>query len=558
MIVDDHAAVRKLIRQLAAHADDIVLECATGDEAVRIAPEFQPDVVTMDVRMPGLCGIDAARAIAAAQPSARVVMVTTHDQPDLRRAAREAGAFAYLRKDSLADIRSLMLGAETRASGQTGPTDKAADSRTTSAGANTPTSLEASATAPADGGVPGLIASGSRRVLLVLMVEDSEEDCELVRNELVRCGYAPVVHRVSTEDAMRRALVQARWDLILTDYHLPGFSAAAALSLVRELAPEVPVVCITGSVDEDVTTQLLRDGARALVNKDALSALCPAVEQSLSQSPVRAPGTKGDFAVESAGPGSPADARISGGGSQGCVEQLEARIRELNTFAGTVAHELNAPLRAVRWLTAKLMEEHGAQLPAAAWSSLRRVDDGCRTMAATIERLLALARLDRTGMKIETVSTSSLVAEAWNEVCPEGERHRIDFRTESLPHVRGDRALLRLVFVNLLTNARKYSARREHPMVEVGCSLVGGTAVFLVKDNGAGFDMRYAGQLFQPFRRMHSSAEFEGTGLGLAITHRILDQHGGRIWAEAAVDQGATFYFTLPYRPIDTESEGVQ
>src|SRR5690349_6028552 len=115
MIVDDHAGVRKLIRQLASRADDVVRECATGDEAVRIANEFRPDLVTMDVRMPGLCGIEAARAIAAVQPSARVVMVTTHDQPDLRQAAREAGAFAYLPKDSLADIRFLVLGNESAA-----------------------------------------------------------------------------------------------------------------------------------------------------------------------------------------------------------------------------------------------------------------------------------------------------------------------------------------------------------------------------------------------------------------------------------------------------------
>ena len=554
MIVDDHAGVRKLIRQLAACPDDTVRECATGDEAVRVATEFRPDLVTMDVRMPGICGIEAARAIAAAQPSARVVMVTTHDQPDLRQAAREAGAFAYLPKDSLADIRFLVHSNEAAPSNQAEPKDQTADTPTAPVGADAPASPPASAIADENGA--GLLANGSRRVLLVLAVEDSEADCDLIRNELVQCGYAPVIHRVSTEEAMRRALVQARWDIILTDYHLPGFGATAALSLVRELAQEIPVVCITGSVDEHAMTQLLKNGARACVNKDALGDLCGAVEQALSQSALGAAGPADNASNEPAGSVSPTTPRMAGGLSQSYAAQLERRVRELGAFAGTVAHELNAPLRVVRWLTAKLTEEHDAQLPDAARSSLRRIDDGCRTMSTIIERLLSLARLDRTGMKVETVSTNSLVAEAWSEVCPESERRRIDFKTEFLPDVRGDRTLLRLVFVNLLANALKYSARRERPIIEVNCSIVGGTAVFLVKDNGTGFDMRHAGQLFQPFRRMHSSAEFEGTGLGLAIVHRILDQHDGRIWAEAAVAHGATFYFTLPYRPSGVESEG--
>ncbi len=555
MIVDDHAGVRKLIRQLAARADDTVRECATGDEAVQLAPEFKPDLVTMDVRMPGLCGIEAARAITTAQPSARVVMVTTHDQPDLREAARAAGAFAYLAKDSLAEIRSLVVKNEEDATGHPNPMDETLETKDAGLAPDSHATSPATAAAPADGSTRGLIASGSRRVLLVLMVEDSEEDYELIREELVRCGYAPVIHRVSTEEAMRRALVQARWDIIISDYILPGFSAAAALALVDELAQDIPLICVSGSVEQEAVTQLIKAGAIACVSKDALASLCGVVEQALSEKPTgdirptNAPSAVRAVADSGATPG------IATEHSQGYVAQLEGRLRALDNFAGTVAHELNTPLRVVRWLTGKFTEEHEALLPATARHSLRRIDDVCRTMAATLERLLCLARLDRHGMKIETVSADALVAEAWSEVSLEGGRHPIDFKTGSLPKVRGDRTLLRLVFVNLLANALKYSARRERSVIEVGCSIVGGTAVFLVKDNGAGFDMRYAGQLFRPFGRMHSSTEFEGTGLGLAIVQRILEQHDGRIWAEAAVEQGATFYFTLPCESGAPESE---
>lgn len=547
MIVDDHAGVRKLIRQLASRAEDVVRECATGDEAVRVASEFQPDLVTMDVRMPGLCGIEATRAIVTAQPSARVVMVTTHDQPELRQAAREAGAFAYLPKESLAEIRSLVFGAE-KASTPKEPGEgarKATDLSAASRDGDKPASSVTPMTVQADNSLRGIPAAGSStRILLVLMIADNEATDQTVRSALVRHGYAPVIHRVSTGDSVRRALVQARWDVIVTDSLSPDFGAAT-LSLIRELAGEIPIVRLSSG---DGTSPPLNDGARIWVSKDNLTDLGAVMEHVLAQKPVRALQATEDPPPKAAPSVAGAMAAEPSKPAQDYITQIEGRLRELNGYAGTVAHELNAPLRFVRWLSGKLIKEHETQLPADARESLRRIDDSCRKMAATVERLLCLARFDRSGMQIETLSIGSLVAEAWSEVCPENLRPAIDFRAESLPDLPGDRALLRLVFVNLLANALKFSTGRDRPSITVSCSVVGGTAGFAIKDNGVGFDMRHAGQLFRPFQRMHFSPELEGTGLGLATVHRILDQHHGRIWAEAAVGQGAAFYFTLPCR----------
>jgi light-regulated signal transduction histidine kinase (bacteriophytochrome) len=166
-------------------------------------------------------------------------------------------------------------------------------------------------------------------------------------------------------------------------------------------------------------------------------------------------------------------------------------------------------------------------------------------MGTLIDDLLTFSRLGRAPLNTQEVDTGELVRSVIDDLHPERAGRRIDVRIGELPVSKGDPALLKQVWINLLSNAIKFTGRREHALVEIGSEPNPQGAVYFVRDNGTGFDMRYGGKLFGVFQRLHRAEEFEGTGVGLAIVQRIINRHGGRIWAESAVDSGTTFYFTL-------------
>jgi PAS domain S-box-containing protein len=249
--------------------------------------------------------------------------------------------------------------------------------------------------------------------------------------------------------------------------------------------------------------------------------------------------------------------------------QLEAANKEMESFSYSVSHDLRAPLRAVDGFSQAVLEDYGAQLPAEGRRYLHTIREGAQRMGALIDDLLTFSRLSRLPLNKRTVDTFSLVRDTIEELGVQRKDRQIEIRFGDLPPCEGDPALLKQVWLNLLSNAFKYTRHREAVVIEVGClrepafaQAYGeagpahaqgcGTAgkekeenVYFVRDNGTGFDMRYAGKLFGVFQRLHRAEEFEGTGVGLAIVHRIVHRHGGRVWAKAAVDGGATFYFTL-------------
>ncbi len=229
------------------------------------------------------------------------------------------------------------------------------------------------------------------------------------------------------------------------------------------------------------------------------------------------------------------------------TQQLEAANRELDAFSYTISHDLRAPLRAVSGFTAILFEEYADAMPAEALGYLKRVKDSGEHMGHLVDDLLAFSRLGRQALRTQRTSIRGIVQRCLEQLSPAREGRQVEVVIGDLPDAECDSALLEQVFINLLSNAYKYSRRRENARVEVG-ALEGNASegpTYFVRDNGAGFDMEYAGKLFGVFQRMHRSEDFEGTGVGLAIVHRIVERHGGRIWAEAKVDGGATFYFTL-------------
>jgi light-regulated signal transduction histidine kinase (bacteriophytochrome) len=225
--------------------------------------------------------------------------------------------------------------------------------------------------------------------------------------------------------------------------------------------------------------------------------------------------------------------------------ELVAANTELDAFAYSVSHDLRAPLRSIDGFSQILLEDHAERLDEAGRDSLNRVRAASQRMGMLIDDLLKLAKVTRSEMRTEAVDVSAMARDIAAELQRAAPERQVEFTISPGLEARGDARLLRVALENLLRNSWKYTAKQARPRIEVGCVEGNGERAFMVRDNGAGFDMQYADKLFGVFQRLHSADEFEGTGVGLATVRRVISRHGGRIWAEGAVDQGATFYFTL-------------
>ena len=225
--------------------------------------------------------------------------------------------------------------------------------------------------------------------------------------------------------------------------------------------------------------------------------------------------------------------------------ELEGANKELEAFSYSVSHDLRAPLRAVDGFSQAVLEDFGPQLPEEGRRYLQTIREGAQRMGTLIDDLLTFSRLSRMPLNRQEVKTGELVRGVVKDLRSHRKRRQIDVTVAELPPCQGDPALLKQVWINLLSNAFKYTRNRAAGVVEVGCLREKGEDIYFVRDNGTGFDMRYAGKLFGVFQRLHREEEYEGTGVGLAIVQRIVCRHGGRVWADAAIDRGATFYFTL-------------
>jgi two-component system, sensor histidine kinase and response regulator len=230
---------------------------------------------------------------------------------------------------------------------------------------------------------------------------------------------------------------------------------------------------------------------------------------------------------------------------QQLTDKLQAANSDLESFSYSVSHDLRAPLRAINGFSEMLMEDHSGELSDEARNLLEMLRANGKRMSNLIDDLLRFSRLGRQPLTKTDESIADLVREVLRELQPDHEGRNVDLRIGDLPDCVVDRALIKQVFTNLLSNAFKFTRNCEHPVISVGCENQQGSDVYFVEDNGAGFDMKYADQLFGVFQRLHSEREFEGTGVGLSIVHRIITRHGGQIWVRAAVNEGAKFSFTL-------------
>jgi len=226
--------------------------------------------------------------------------------------------------------------------------------------------------------------------------------------------------------------------------------------------------------------------------------------------------------------------------------QLAASNKELEAFSYSVSHDLRAPLRAVNGYAKMLKEGYGDHLEAEAGRLINNILDYAKKMGQLIDGLLTFSRLGRKELIMVSIPIQDMVTNICREIEKESDGHSIQFKVMTLMPANGDSLAINQVWTNLISNAVKYTWEKEKAIIQIGSEIKDDEIIYYIKDNGAGFDMRHAGKLFGVFQRLHADDEFEGTGVGLAIAQRIVSKHGGRIWADAKVNEGASFYFTLP------------
>jgi light-regulated signal transduction histidine kinase (bacteriophytochrome) len=367
-----------------------------------------------------------------------------------------------------------------------------------------------------------------------MVVEDESVLALDLAETLDELGYTVAGMATRGEEAIELAR-RLHPELILMDVGLGGeIDGITAAEAIRD-EHDVPVVFITAHADEDTLHRATHSDASAYVVK-----------------PFKPPDLR--CVIEIALHKHAADVRLRE--NERWLEQtlqqrtaaLEAANRELEAFNYSVAHDLRAPLRAIDSFSQLLTERHSEQLDSEALGYLNRVRSATVRMRQLIDALLSLAQVGRSQPQPLDLDFTHLVQSVANEIAAANPDRNVAVAIAPKMRAYGDPRLLRIVVVNLLENAWKFTARRKRPTVEVGPCQNTAQPTFYVRDNGAGFDPTQASRLFGAFQRLHSDREFPGTGIGLAIVQRVLARHGGTVWAESLPDQGATFYFTLPPR----------
>jgi two-component system sensor histidine kinase/response regulator len=361
----------------------------------------------------------------------------------------------------------------------------------------------------------------------IIIVDDEAAQmkalCDTLRDQsYVTTGFA-------SAKAALAELRNQKFDLILTDLMMPEMDGITLLRSALETDPNLIGIIMTGEGTISSAVEAMKTGALDYILKPfKLSAILPVLSRALAIRRLRLRNAELEQRVRER------------------TAELEAANRDLESFCSSVSHDLRAPLRHIDGFSNLLIENYASQMPDEAQRLLKFVSSSALRMGQLIDDLLHFSRLGRQQLSKQPVSISGLVHEVLDELGKEQNNRSIELRVGQLPDTVGDPSLLKQVFINLLSNAYKFTRQNEKAIVEVGCRQQEGEGVYFVKDNGAGFDMKHAPKLFGVFQRLHSQKEFEGTGVGLSIVQRIIHRHGGRIWAEAAVGKGAAFYFTLP------------
>jgi two-component system sensor histidine kinase/response regulator len=367
----------------------------------------------------------------------------------------------------------------------------------------------------------------SEPVSRLLIVDDEAAQAKALCQTLECEGY----HTTGLTSA-HQAVAMLRthsFDLMLTDLMMPEMDGITLVRTAFEIDPRMVAIVMTGYGTIDTAVEAMKVGALDYILKPfTLSLILPALSRALQMQRLRSENEELTRCVSERS------------------KELEIANKELEAFSFSVSHDLRNPLSVVMGYSQLLAEGYAVQMDGPARRMLRHISDSAARMERLIADLLRLSSLGQQSLSKQPVRTGVLVRQVLEELMIDHRERQVEIQVNELPDCFGDPSLLRQVFVNLLSNAIKFTRNKEKACIEVGCCQRQGEYLYFVRDNGAGFDAKHAARLFDAFQRLHNAEDFEGTGVGLSIVSRIISRHGGRVWAEAEVDLGATFYFTLP------------
>jgi two-component system, NtrC family, sensor kinase len=521
LVIDDSVTFREALRAALETASYRAIVADSGEEGLRLASDQRPTAIVVDGQLPGIDGPTVIRRIRldVALRGLPCLLLTASEDRGAEFHALDAGADAFVRKDEEIPVIIARLKAALRSAGAQGTDDTRAR------------------------GTASLLAPKK-----ILAVDDSETYLQQLVEALRADGYEVVLAR-SGEEALELLAVQSV-DCVLLDLMMPGIGGRETCQRIKN-APgirDIPVVMLTAIEDRAAMIQGLGAGADDYIAKssdfDLLRARVLAqirrkqfedetrrIREQLLRAELEA--------VEARAAREMAEERAK------LVAELEAKNEELESFSYSVAHDLRAPLRSIDGFGLALLEDYAEKLDADGKQYLAYVRESAQQMSQLIDDMLALAQVTRGEFERAPVDLSGIARAIGGELARAAPDRNVDFIVAEELVGEGDTRLLTIALENLLGNAWKYSGQREHARIEIGALAAGEPRTFFVRDNGAGFDMAYADKLFGMFQRLHAKSEFEGTGIGLATVQRVIRRHGGRIWAEAAVGKGATFFFTL-------------
>ncbi len=407
----------------------------------------------------------------------------------------------------------------------------------------------------------------------ILVVDDLPATISFVRTGLEEVGYTVLV-ATNGQEALKRAAL-TRPDLILLDVLMPGMDGYEICKQlkIQETTKDIPIIFMTvvtetvdkvkgfqlGAVDyqtKPIETEELLARVKTHLTIARLQQELQAVNAGLEQkvetrtAELRAANAQLEIELTERKRAEDKLRRFNEELEQRVFDrtaQLEAANKELEAFAYSISHDMRAPLRHIDGFVELLKQQMVGALDQRSLHYMDTISNAARRMGQLIDDLLTFSRMGRNELSKTPVDLNALVKETIQELEPEIHGRSIHWHIADLPTVIGDQAMLRLVLVNILSNAVKFSKGCPLTNIEVGCQAGEKENIIFIRDNGVGFDMAYVDKLFGVFQRLHNADEFEGTGIGLANVRRIINRHGGRTWAEGKVNQGATFYFSLPH-----------
>ena len=518
LVIDDSPTFREELKSVLESSGYSVVTAGTGEDGLRAAVDARPAVIVVDGMLPGIDGSTVIRRIRAdaVLRSTPCILLTASEERSGELRALDAGADAYVRKEEDTQIILARVSAVLRSSG-----------------------------APSALG-PTASLLGPKRILTV---DDSLTYLHEVAAQLRDEGYDVIPAR-SGEEALELLAVQSV-DCILLDLVMPGLSGQETCRRIKGSAAwrDIPLIMHTALEEQDAMIEGINAGADDYIAKSSdLEVLRARVRAQLRRKQfedenrnIREQLLQKELEVAVAN-----SARELAEARAAFVEEVERKNRELEAFSYSVSHDLRAPLRSIDGFSRLLLEDHADKLDAKGRDYLRRVCESAQRMGELIDDLLLLSRVGRAELTRERIDISSIAQAVFEELKKKHTDRHVQIRIAEELLAEADGRLVRVALDNLLGNAWKFTGKVSEPLIEVGTEQKETGSVFFVRDNGAGFDMAYAENLFRPFQRLHEESDFPGTGIGLATVHRIVDRHGGRIWAEGRVGEGATFYFTLP------------